>query len=36
MWHSLTIQTEVGHIILDNMDAYKDDAMGVAILRNLN
>ena len=39
MWHSLTIQTEVGHIILDNimnMDAHKDDVMGVAILRNLN
>ena len=29
MWHSLTIQTEVGHINLDNMDAHKDDVMGV-------
>ena len=36
MWHSLTIQTEVGHINPDNTDAYKDDVMGVIILRNLN
>ena len=36
MWHSLKIQTEVGYINPDNMDAHKDDVMGVAILRNLN
>ena len=36
MWHSLTIQTEVGHINPDHIYAHKDDVMGVAILRNLN